>query len=112
MLASKNLLKGKNRVEEVKKKGNLFQSESFGATVIKRDDEGPQRFAFVISTKISKLAVHRNRIKRALGEAVRRNLKRAPKNIDVVFLAKKNADSKTTDELMKETEKFLSDLRL
>lgn len=109
MLTSKNLLKGKDRIDEVKKKGRLFQSESFGAAVMKREDDEPARFAFVISSKISKLAVHRNRIKRALGEAVRRNIKKVPDGLDVVFLAKKNADKKTTDELMKETQEFLSE---
>jgi ribonuclease P protein component len=106
MLASEHRLKGEDTFERIKKWGKLYQSQDFGIAVIKRNDKGKSRFGFVVSKKISKSAVHRNRIKRAFREAVRRNLDYFPKGIDAVILTKKSIFKKTTEEIMRELEKF------
>ncbi len=107
MLPSIHRLKGNKVIEGVKREGRLIQSNNFGFVTLRRDDAGPSRFGFVISTKISKAAVHRNRVLRALREAVRQNLGRFPKGIDAVFLTKKSILNKTTEEIMKEVESFV-----
>jgi ribonuclease P protein component len=106
MLASQYRLKSKERIEEIKHKGNVLQSENFGVACLKKDDEECPRFGFVVSTKISKLAVHRNRINRSLHEGVRRVLKIVPNNFDFVFLAKKSIMDKSTEKIIKEVEVF------
>lgn len=109
MLAFENRLKNENDFEKVKKDGKLYQAEDFGVSVFKRDDKEPSRFGFVISSKISKIAVHRNRIKRALVEAVRYNINHLPKGYDMVFLVKKSITKKTTDEIMKQVNVFFNE---
>jgi ribonuclease P protein component len=106
MLASQYRLK-RAEYDKIKKQGKVFQSEDFGFVYFKREDNGPSRFGIVISTKISKQAVNRNRMKRALLETVRRNVLSVPKGSSCVFLVKKSMSSKTTDEIMKQAEHFL-----
>lgn len=110
MLASDFRLKKTSDFNRVKEKGKLYQSENFGVTVLEKDKDEPSRFGFVISTKISKLAAHRNRIKRAFGEAVRQNFKKISKGYDMVFLAKTTMEKKTTDEIMKQVKDFIDGL--
>lgn len=106
ILAREFRIFGKERIEEIKSKGSLTQSENFGVCKLKKENEEKPRFAFVISTKISKLAVHRNRINRSLHEGVRRVLNKVPTYNDYVFLAKKTLTNKTTDEIIKEVVQF------
>jgi ribonuclease P protein component len=106
MLARQFMLKSAE-INTVKKEGKLFQSEDFGAAVLKRNDDGPSRFAFVISTKISKMAVNRRRMSRAMIESVRYNFDLLPKNFDVVFLAKTSMTGKSTDEIMQQVKEFM-----
>lgn len=49
------------------------------------------RFCFVISTKISKKAVKRNKLKRQLREIIRLNLDKISPHYDVVILTKPKA---------------------
>jgi len=106
ILPSKFKIKDTKRIDKVKNKGRLFQSEGFGLVALKNDDNTSPRFAFVISTKISKLAVHRNRINRSLNEGIRRMLSKIPKNYDFVFLAKRNISTKNTEEIIREVSGF------
>jgi ribonuclease P protein component len=106
MLPSENRIIGSKRVEEVKEKGRIIQGENFGLVKFNRKDDGPPKFAFVISTKISKLAVNRNRIKRSLHEGIRRNLRDIPKGYDFVLLTRKGIAGKTTEEIIEEVTTF------
>ena len=111
MLAGVYRIKQGKRIGEVKSQGKLLQSNNLGITILKREDNETSKFAFVISTKISKLAVQRNRINRALNEGVRRNLNKIPKGYDFVLLAKKSIASKTTEEIMNEMDSFFSQFK-
>ena len=71
MLARKFRLSGAKNFQRVQKEGQVFQSQNFGVAYIARGDAEPSRFAFIVSTKISKDAVDRNRFKRTMSEAVR-----------------------------------------
>lgn len=107
MLASKNRINKGPEFDRVKEEGKLYQSDDFGVAVLEKDGGEESRFGFVVSTKISKMAVHRNRVKRALREAIRQNLKYIPKGYDMVFLTKKSIMEKSTDQIMKQVESFL-----
>lgn len=112
MLSRNYTLKGAKNFKEVEKKGSVFQSESFGLAHLKREDKGFPLFGFVVSTKVSPDAVNRNRIKRALSEAVRQSLKEIKNGETVVFLVKQSATRKATEGLMKEVKEALSGARL
>ena len=47
-----------------------------------------------------------------MGESVRRNVTKLPKGVDFVFLAKRDIVKRTTVEIMKEVENFISSFEL
>ena len=107
MLASKFRLSKKKDIERVKNEGTLYQKDFFGAVVLEKQKGKDSRFAFVVSTKISKHAFQRNRIKRALREATRHHLYIIGKGYDILFLPKTNIVRKSTDEIMREVKLFI-----
>ncbi len=107
MLARDYSLKGKKNFERVEKEGKMIQSDSFGVAYLKRDDEEFSHFGIIVSTKISKLSVQRNRIKRAISEALRYGMTELKPGFDVVFLAKLPIVKKPTDQIMREVRETL-----
>jgi len=57
----------------------------------KKNQEGPSRFAFVVSTKVDKRAVIRNRLQRQMREIVRIALPKLKTGYVVLIIAKKSA---------------------
>lgn len=112
MLARCYSLKGKKKFEQVEREGKTFQSDSFGVAYFNRGDNQTSQFGFIVSKKISMEAVQRNRVKRALSEAVRFLLTEFKKGYDVIFLAKQTSVRKNTDDLMREVKKALEDANL
>jgi len=109
MLASKYRLSKNSDIEKVKKEGVLFKRKLFGVIVLEKEKNEVSRFGFIVSTKISKQAFQRNRIKRALREAVRHNLIIVGKGYDVLFLPKTIITRILTDEIMREVKRFILD---
>src|SRR3972149_11372047 len=108
MLATVNRLRSTEEYDKIKNKGKLIQSQNFGVAYLKKENEEPNKFGFVISLKISKLATQRNRLRRAMEESIRQNLTFIKKGYDMVFLAKPSLANKMTDEIMKEVKLFLN----
>ncbi len=115
MLASKNRLKKKINFARIEIDGVMYQSRSFGMGVYDRskdfegnDNNTDSRFGFIISTKISKKAVVRNRIKRIIAEVIRTRLNEIKRGLDVVFLIKPSVVKITKLELEKETYEIIS----
>jgi ribonuclease P protein component len=108
MLPQENRLTEKIDFDEVKEKGKIVQSDSFAFAYLAKKAGNPSRFGFVVSTKISKAATLRNRVKRALREAVRQNIFYTKKGIDGVFLAKTAILKKSTPEIMNEVKQILA----
>ncbi len=102
MLPQKNRLTKKSSFEKVKSEGRMFQSSSFGLLVLVRNDKKFSRFGFIVSTKVSKRAVKRNRIKRTFRLAVNGLLETVKDGYDFVFLVKKDAIEIKHDGLKKE----------
>jgi ribonuclease P protein component len=102
MLSRPNRLTSKADIENVKKNGRAFRSESFTVLALSRKDKDPSRFVFVVSSKVAPLANKRSYIKRALSEAVRQNVTRISDGHDFVFLANQNSAKKYMNELMPE----------
>ncbi len=112
MLSTKYSLSGKENFDRVEKDGKVFQSESFGLSVLKRGDEDVSKFGFIVSNKISGDAVQRNRIKRALKSAVKYSLTEIGAGTDVVFLAKPSSLRKPTQLLVWEAKDALRSVNL
>jgi len=102
MLARKFRLTEKSDFERIQNEGKVFQSANFGIGILKRGDTNVSRFGFIVSTKIAKDAVDRNRFKRAMSEAVRTSMVDIEKGFDVVFLAKTSIIRVPTEKIMKE----------
>jgi ribonuclease P protein component len=102
MLAKKFRLKGVKNFARIQKEGKVFQSTNFGIAYIRRGDENPSRFGFIVSTKIAKDAVDRNKFRRAMSEAVRIASINLINGFDAVFLAKTSIARVPTAEIMKE----------
>lgn len=112
MLSTKNRLSDKSRFDRAKKKGRIFQNNNFGMFVFHREDDGLSEFGFVVSKKISNLAVERNRIKRTMNDAVRYNLTEVKNGFDVVFLMKKRSLHERAGELVREVREALKVAKL
>lgn len=111
-LASKYNLKGKKVFSEILSKGKMSQSDSFGIAYLPNEFPDYSCFGFVISTKISKHAVLRNRVKRALSESVRFCMAEIKTGYNIVFLAKSLSLKKSTPELMAEVRPALANAKL
>lgn len=100
-------LKGQRNFTRAAKKGKVIQRPYYAVCIYDRQDMATPRFGIVISTKISKLAVQRNRIRRAMEDAIRYNLKYIPIGIDIVFLVKTEIAHASSDSIMHDLEVFL-----
>lgn len=87
--------------EEVVKKGKSFFSP-YLSLKIAPTIENQSRFAFVVSSKVSKKAVERNKIKRRARSIVQKNLSKIKKQINAIIFFKKGAEKMTFQELEKE----------
>lgn len=115
MLASKNRLKKKINFARIEIDGAMYQSRSFGMGVYDRskdfegdDNNTDSHFGFIISTKISKKAVVRNRIKRIIAEVIRTRLNNIKRGLDVVFLIKPYVLKIDKIELQKEINEIIT----
>ena len=107
MLASANRLTKEDDFDKIKSEGVLFQSENFGVRVLRRGGNENSRFAFIVSLKIANESVQRNRVKRAMSEAIRHKLHTIKEGYDVIFLAKKQIVKKSTEDIMREVHEFV-----
>lgn len=108
MLPKEAILKKRKDFELVMSMGKMYQSPLFGMLTYEGDEVMEKRFGFIISKKVSKKAVDRNRIKRLLAESVRRNISKFKEKMWVVFLAKKEIIGKKYEEVEKEILKCIS----
>lgn len=97
----------RNEIRKIKKDGKLLQGNNFGVLVRKRDNLGNPRFGIVISSKVSKLATHRNRIRRSFRDTLRRNWKKIDDGQDIIFLVKPGIEKLPVSDIMKEIEVFI-----
>lgn len=107
MLKKINRIGQKKEFLEVKNKGKMFNSPLFGAIFLIGETE-EVKFGFVISKKISKRAVDRNKIKRRMSEVLRKRLSDFKPGTRIIFLAKKNLLGIKTGEIEGEIDKLIS----
>ena len=100
MLPKLNRIRKKKDFEAIFKKGKGFKNRFLALKIVK-NNLPESRFGFVISKKVSKKAVIRNKIRRRISEAIRLDLEKIKKGSDVVLVAypgiEKNTFSETTE---------------
>jgi len=106
MLKKQFRLRKQKDFENVFKKGTYF-SEDFLALKAARNNLPVSRFGFVVSNKISKKAVKRNRIKRLLRESVRLLQKNIRPGFDLAFISKSGMVGRDFQEIGLSVEKLL-----
>lgn len=106
MLKRENRIRLKKEFSEIKNKGRVLYSPFFGFLIYKENDD-LKKFGFIVSKKISKKAVDRNKIRRVLSEIVRKNLDKFENGTRVVFLTKQEILGKKMAEIEKEVERFM-----
>lgn len=99
-----------NQIAEVLKKGKQFSFPLFNLVCYQQKSNKATKqqdscFAFVVSSKIDKRAVVRNRTKRLISEAVRLLLPQIKKDKDIIFFAKKPLKKEKLRDVLPEVEK-------
>lgn len=105
-MLSKQYRLPRKEFKKVCKKGRLFQGKFFSLLAIGQK-QPVVRFAFIVSKKIDKKAVARNRIKRLLSEAVYRFLPEIKSGVDGIFLVKKAIGGRNFEEIREEMKEVL-----
>lgn len=106
MLKKINRINSRKDFLEIKSKGQLYSGPFFGGLCLKTNDERV-RFGFIVSKKISKRAVDRNKIKRRMSEVLKVNLEKFSPGTKIIFLAKKSLLEAKREEIEKEVIKIL-----
>ncbi len=73
--------------EQVAKKGNSFFTKEFGFKIIKNNFK-KNRYGIVVSLKVDKKAVVRNKIRRQIREIIRLNNKNIKQGFDIMILTR------------------------
>jgi len=105
MLPKLNRLKKKKDFEKVFKLG---RGAKLNFITLKFNENGLEnsRFGFVVSSKVSKKAVVRNKIKRRMRESVKKKINNIKKGFDVVLIALPNSKDKDFQETNRVVEKL------
>ena len=111
MLDKKHRLKEKKDFEEVIKKGKFYSEDLLVFKKIK-NNLSRTRVGFVVSQKVSKKAVVRNKIKRRLRQIIKTNLAEIKPGFDIIFFTKKGIEEKDFSEIKKTIEKLLKKAKL
>jgi len=86
MLAFKYRFHGYGSLQYVYRKGLVFRTQTITLKYVKNKHRDNQRFSVVVSKKVMKSAVSRNRIRRRVYEYIRCNLNKLTTNVDVVII--------------------------
>ena len=111
MLPKKNRLIKKKDFEKILKRGKSFK-EDFLVLKIKKNKSEEVRFGFIVSKKVSKKAVLRNKIKRRLREVAKIKMKEIKKGIDIVLIALSGIKTKDFWEIKEAIEKLFKKAKI
>lgn len=109
MLSKNNRLRHTKDIESVFKNGKTIAGKLIFLKFLK-NDLNIARFGFIVSTKISKKAVIRNKIKRQLREIVRKNLANLKLDLDIIIVAKPEIIDKNYQEIKNDFENLLKNI--
>ena len=86
------ILKNKNDITQILRNGTRFENDSLRIIVLKRTEESNFKVAFLVSKKLGKKAVVRNRIKRWMREIFRCNKAKFPCCHHIILTVTKRYD--------------------
>ena len=98
MLLKKYLLSKKKDFERIFKEGKYYRQD-FAYFKIAKNNLEISRFGFVVSLKISKKAVMRNKIRRRLSEIIRLRIQQIKPGLDIVILTQPEIAGKSYLEI-------------
>lgn len=98
MLPKENCLKKRKDFERIFKSGKGFKEDLLFLKLLNNNLES-SRIGFIVSQKVSKKAVVRNKIKRELREIVRPELKKIKKGIDIALVVLPGLEKKSFQEI-------------
>ena len=85
MLSKKFRFHSRGGVKYTYRNGKTVRTQKL-ALIFNNNPRNYTRFAVVVSKKVNKTAVGRNRLRRRVYEAIRLNLDKIPKNRDYIFV--------------------------
>ena len=109
MLKRINRIGTKKEFEEVKEKGRAYQAPLLAMVILKKEDE-EKKFGLVVSKRISKKAVIRNKIRRTVYEVLRRQLDKISKGVRGIVLVRMAIVGKGTEEIEREIGEIIKKL--
>lgn len=111
MLPKENRLKKKKDFNKVAA-GDQQISGNFLILKFQSNDLSVARVGFVVSKKVSKKAVLRNKVKRRLREAVRAELARVRPGFDLVFFTRREIKEKEFSDIQQLVKQLLEKAKL
>ncbi len=111
MFLKLNRIVKQKEFEKIFKKGKGKYSKSLGIKYLK-NDFGFNRFAVIVSTKISKKATERNKIKRRIRSILKKQKYQKTPNYDIIILTLPSIKLKTFIEIEKDIIYLLQNQRL
>jgi ribonuclease P protein component len=111
MLSKKNLINKDKDFDRAFKTGQSFYSRILGAKAV-NNDLGFNRFGILISSKISKKAVVRNRIRRQLKAIIKQEDTKLNVGRDVVLIALPGIVDKNFQDIFSNIKTIFNNLRL
>lgn len=111
MLKKQNRLKEKKDFNEIFKKGRSRFSGLLGVKTLKNNLE-INRFGVIVSSKISKKAVERNKIKKQIKDVLRKENVKIKKGADFVVIALPEIKSKKFEDIKKDIINNLNSLNV
>ena len=109
MLKKEFRLRKQKDFENVFDKGVYF-SERYLMLKAVKNNLPFSRFGFVVSKKVSKKAVERNKVKRLMSESIRLSQKRIKSGFDIIFVSRAGIVGKDFEEIKESIEKLLKKL--
>lgn len=111
MLNSKNRIRLANDFKDILKNGNSFFCKNLYIKT-KKNNLDNSRFGIIVSAKVSKKAVERNRLKRIIREIIKENLEIIKKDQDVVIVLNSLIVNKKKEDILKILLSAFQDLKL
>ncbi|MBI4231691.1 ribonuclease P protein component [Candidatus Peregrinibacteria bacterium] len=109
-MLKQNLKVPRQYIAFILKKGHESISQLFIARY-KKNEEHFSRYRVIISKKLHPKAVNRNRLRRQVYEAIRKNLSQNQSNFDIILIPKKNILNKSYQEIEKDISSNILNLK-
>jgi len=111
MLKDDNRLRGKKNFKRIFEKGKALKG-NFLILRFALNDEEKIRFAILVSKKVSKKAVVRNKVKRKIKAIVLQNIPKLKKGFDFIFIVLPSFENKNFSEMEDEINKIFKNAHL